>query len=102
MGLSLRKRFIQIGERGEQRALTLSTRFFRPEDRSQPRARDIGTERRVSTGGRREDASTQEAKRIRVDIAGGLSSEGFWSGPRSVLAHRRGPLSVCRGFVFFR
>ncbi len=53
-------------------------------------------DRRSSTGSGDGEASRSEAKQVRVDIAQGLSKEGYGSGPCSMLAHRRGPLSVCR------
>ena len=56
-------------------------------------------DRRSSTGSGDGEASRSEAKQVRVDIAQGLSEEGCGSGPRSMLAHRRGPLSVCRHSV---
>lgn len=59
------------------------------------RATDRGNDW-VSTGERVGDASGREAKRLRIDIAGGLSREGCGSGSRLVLAHRREPLSDCR------
>jgi hypothetical protein len=66
----------------------------------QPRVRDSGAERRVSAEGRREDAFPQEAKQLRVDIAGCLSEEGFWLGPRSVLVAPAGAAKCLQMFPF--